>query len=1563
MRLLGITLICLLSAMTASADPITREQARKKAETFMAEKHCLQLLAPVENTKKLAPRRKAARANDDTSEYYVFNKGSQQGYVIVSGDDQTEPILGYCDSGEFDYTKLPPNMKEWIDGYARQIARIQTEGAPVIRDAIPTHPKVDELMKSRWSQGYPYNLTCPEYFSLGRSVTGCVATAMAQLLYYNREKSVSETTAAMPAYDTWTAHATYGHLHVEGIPEGSPIDWENMKDEYGSATEKQRKAVADLMHYCGVAVKMDYTNSSSGAQSHDAYLAFTKYFGYGSSVRYVSYSSVTSDTQWDDIIYKEIAAGRPIYISGANSSVGHAFVADGYDGNLRYHINWGWGGTSNGYYLLTNLTPGQQGIGGSNDGYNDYREIIIGIEPENYGEKVMTITDAAARRICLEHFDANGDGKLTYGEAAAVESLGTVFKGSTIKTFKELYYFTGLTELSDDAFNGCSQLTTLRLPKNIQHIGEQALMGCAKLSQLDMPNHVTSIGARAFKSCVLLKSLSLPDDMTVIEDGTFAQTGLTTVTLPTTVTSIGAEAFARCQSLTTFEVKTYSPSAISLTPSAFDGIELSRVTLNCLQGLRTYFSSTPVWQNFGNIFEKRERSAGQFAELETGQTYYLYHVGTGQYLTKGEAYGTQAVVGDSPMRFVINHTATMPEGTYYLTSPDTGKNGTLLFRTQTDSNVGVGVKATFVDGSTSTNLANAYWTIQPIGVNTYTIQVPSTATGYEEGKFWGVLGSHKSNAASPTYGVYSDIDYAAHPLSCQWRLVRYDEQATQVFEAATELGNLLDIAATRYLAVDAEKAVFDNLESTYDKLRQAQRSLRKKLKFVDFTSDDVRTVCISKWDIDSDGELSYSEASKVNDFDVSFMKNTTITNFDELQYFTHIPDIYGNTFSGCTNLSSIVLPASLVHIYYYAFHNCRNLQSIVLPEYVTTIGEGCFQGCTALRSVTVCCPDPSVISLGNNAFNGINLTQCTLYVPQGSKALYEQAPVWKSFGQIIEIRSHTTPESSAVTPDVAGYIMNTSTRKYIAMGEAYGTQSVVAINGLQYQFKHTSAMADGVYYLETGGKCLFRTNTDSKVGAGVKTCFGDGSVSAKAYWKVVMNDDGTFTMQVPESDASYVADEFLGVDEGHWSEFESPTFGLYYDVKGNGTRWAFITASAMKEAQELDTKLTQLAELLKRADKAGIDVTEEQAVYDNFQSSLDDIENARLSIRQKLHYISFVDAKAKTVCLTYWDSNADEELSLEEAAAVTDIGTAFSNIANMKSLEDLRHFTSLTAIPENAFRGSTTLETVYLPENVTTIGSYAFMQTSVKNLVLLNDKSFVSKGMSNLPSNTTVFVPITMLETYKADESWQERCTVVEYTGQPVVTAEARRSYGLTTANIKMIVTGAPVEGEASFVCDVAESRRQPVGNYPITVLPGTITTENVEYREGVLTIEPASVTITAKSYTRYVGQPNPAFEVTFSNFRNRETDTVLTVRPTVACEATIDSPAGEYDIVPSGADARNYVFKYVSGKLTVIDNPDAIVSVEADGRLQTVYDLQGRRVATPRRGIYLRDRRKVVVR
>ncbi len=309
MRFFTCLVALVLSVLTVSAKPITRDQAMKRATAFMAEQRDFRMLAPVTSAQKLGPRRAAATATA-IEPYYVFNKGTNEGFVIVSGDDQTIGVLGYTDNGTFDYEQLPPQLQDLLEVYAQQIEAIQT-GAVVMK-LPPKHPKVETFMDCKWSQGSPYNNLCP-LDNNRRSVTGCVATAMAQILYYNREKSVTETQAAIPGYSTYTKG-----IQVAGIPAGSPIDWENMKDTYGTSSDLQKQAVAQLMLYCGVSVHMDYTNGSSGAQISEVVDACKKYFGYGNSVNMLS-SNNYSENDWDKIVYTELAAGRPVYLGGYNT--------------------------------------------------------------------------------------------------------------------------------------------------------------------------------------------------------------------------------------------------------------------------------------------------------------------------------------------------------------------------------------------------------------------------------------------------------------------------------------------------------------------------------------------------------------------------------------------------------------------------------------------------------------------------------------------------------------------------------------------------------------------------------------------------------------------------------------------------------------------------------------------------------------------------------------------------------------------------------------------------------------------------------------------------------------------------------------------------------------------------------------------------------------------------------------------------------------------------------------------------------------------------------------------
>ena len=1567
-RLLTVAAFLMLVCNGLNAKPISRAQALQQAAQFMKQQHDGRRLSPV----SLAA---AGTTTEDNCPYYAFNRGDGNGFVIIAGDDAVaESVLGYTDNGQFDYDQLPPNMKEWLDDYARQIEWLATHPVQGAVRRVSTHPAVAQLMSSKWNQGAPYNDECPEYFNQGRSVTGCVATAYAQILYYQREKMVTETQAAMPAYTGYTAHPTYGNLHVNGIPAGSPIDWDAMTDTYGNnSSARSKQAVAQLMHYCGVGVKMDYTNSASGAQSYEVYNSLRNYFGFGNSVRYISYQTVSTDDEWDALAYQELAEGRPFYISGSNDEVGHAFVCDGYDGNRRYHINWGWGGQSDGHYYLSNLTPGQQGIGGSSDGYNAYREIIIGIEPENYMDKTMNFSDGVARKLCTDAWDQNGDGKLSYGEAAAVESLGKVLAGSAIKTFNELHYFIGLTTIDAEAFEGCNQLTTVQLPKQLKSIGDRAFKGCVKLHTIRLTDVLTALGEETFSGCKALKSIDLPIGVRILESRVFEGCdALTSMTLPTGMKRLGDGTFANCQGLSDFTVKTMRPESIEMGSGVFDGASLQQTTLNVMQGTRAFFAADAQWQAFGNIKELRDISYGHFAALAEGQQMYLHHVGSGRYLTKGEAWGTQAVVdtGTTPMRFVLRHLSSMPEGVYQITSDDTDRDGHFLFRTSTDGNVGQGVQAAFVDGTSLTK--NAYWKVTDLGDNTYTLSIPEGYTNYQEGNCWGVQTDHKSNAASPTWGVYSDVPYEGHELDCQWRFVLYDADLTANFQAAKALQVLVDMADARHVKCEAERAVLENMESTTQQLLDAQKTLRQRLNLVNFEDELVRQKCIANFDIDADGELSKTEASQLDNLGTLFY-NTAITTFDEMQLFTSLTTLYGNSFENCSKLESIVLPESIERIYYRAFRNCSSLTSINLPEYLDTLGDNAFDGCRALTTVTVTNPDPSTIALGNNVFRNISLQNVTLQVPAGSKDLYEQAPVWKDFGNIVEVRTRTKPQFSPISEGVVGYIYNVATRKFIDKGEAYGTQAVVSRKGMQYEWRRTKSMDEGQYFLyssQTGkdGKVLFRTSSDTKVGEGVKACFVDGNTGTSAYWQVVPVGENIYTLQVPVADASYVEGEYLGTQSDHRNDAYSPTDGIYSDVTylghEKGCQWAFITLDDMKAAEELDATIAELKTLLLKCEEQSIAKDEEQAVYDNLSSTAQEIRDAVLSLRDKLHYITFADSRARDICLENWDQNADGELSREEAAEVRELGEIFRNQSSLKSLDELRYFTALTEIPENAFRNSSSLLSIYLPQQVTSLGKYAFTGCSaLKYVVVMNEEGVVPFASCNVPSAATIFVPGKLVESYLASDKWQDYA-VTEYTGIPVVKPQpASRIYGRAVAPLKFEVKGAPINGEPEMKCDEITDATTPVGTYVIHTLPGTITSRGLICEEGEFSVTPAALTITAKSYTRKQGEENPEFEVTYKGFRNRETYEVLTQQPVVSCEATPDSPAGEYAITVSGAAAQNYEITYVDGMLTVVAS-DAIAGIAVDAEGDGVaYDMQGRRVKSPtRKGVYVTSQKKKVV-
>lgn len=396
MKRLLLILTSIFALVTTSwADQITREQALAKAQQFLNQKGISRSLKVAETQMSRA----RARGKSTPDYYYVFNAGQNQGFVIISGDDTTEEVLGYSTSGSFDLNNIPPAMAALLNYYSAQISMIQ-QGKAQAAPKRATHSAVSQLMTVKWNQREPYNgKTMTGYYSntggTFQCVTGCVATAMAQVVYH--QHFVDKIQSEIPGYQNQTIYKD-GTGYMNAIPAGTVLDWANMLDTYtGGETDAQKDAVANLMMYCGVAVQMHYTKDASSASNSKIPDALKNYFGYSRGTRYVSRSNY-SDDDWDNLIYNEIASGRPVIYGGqTKSNSGHAFIVQGYDGAGKYAINWGWGGYQDNYFTLDNLTPEAQGTGGgkAGEGYNFDQEAVINLAKEDgtFSEQVRFTTE------------------------------------------------------------------------------------------------------------------------------------------------------------------------------------------------------------------------------------------------------------------------------------------------------------------------------------------------------------------------------------------------------------------------------------------------------------------------------------------------------------------------------------------------------------------------------------------------------------------------------------------------------------------------------------------------------------------------------------------------------------------------------------------------------------------------------------------------------------------------------------------------------------------------------------------------------------------------------------------------------------------------------------------------------------------------------------------------------------------------------------------------------------------------------------------------------------------
>ena len=376
--------MCLLTAVSVRAERIDRSSALSIARQFMPGK---QFSSDCNISSKHAPRQHGSEP------FYVFNAEENGGYVIVSGDDRGPAILGYSAKGNIDVTDIPSNMRWWLENYAQQIASLDASSTlSGLRKSKLAAPAIAPLITTKWNQYGPYNYMCPDknwvdfdeagYDSESRCVTGCVATAMAQLMFYWKWPQTC------PALDSYQNSSQTKSLH--SLP-STAFKWDQMKDTYSyRETGVAADAVAELMRYCGQAVHMQYSPDGSSSSLSARVMANT--FQYSPNAREKNREHYTT-ADWESLIYEELAARRPVAYSGRNDYGGHQFIVDGFDGDGLFHINWGWGGSGDGYYVLSIAEPGGElGAGGTPGAYQYNQYAVLGLKPVEEGEESSYFT-------------------------------------------------------------------------------------------------------------------------------------------------------------------------------------------------------------------------------------------------------------------------------------------------------------------------------------------------------------------------------------------------------------------------------------------------------------------------------------------------------------------------------------------------------------------------------------------------------------------------------------------------------------------------------------------------------------------------------------------------------------------------------------------------------------------------------------------------------------------------------------------------------------------------------------------------------------------------------------------------------------------------------------------------------------------------------------------------------------------------------------------------------------------------------------------------------------------
>lgn len=415
MKKIILSIFSVLALSSAYADRISSTQALQNVIThFNTQRHAARTINKV----------KAYTLVKESAAYYVFAGSAGNGYIIAAADDDmVSPVLGYSDSGTFDAYNMPENMKWWLSQYDEEVAALSCQSGETVismkteADVVPSltakkaeRIDVDPLLTAKWGQKAPYNDLCPT-INGSRSLVGCVAVAMGQLMYYYNWPDSGTGSHSYYAYNT-----DQGILSVDFSQ--SHYDWPHMIDSCSTDSPAETcTAVAKLLSDVGISIDMNYDSGGSGSNLDDIPNAVSSYFKYSREAVCLSRLYYTTE-EWEEMAYQSIVRHEPLMYSGRSGMTGHAFVCDGYS-NGYFHFNWGWYGHSNGYFLLSALKPM-----GSKErrNYTIEQQMVVNARPDK---------DGSSKYVAYMTMQQNEDFNIIYDAESQRYAIGTVMKNAT----------------------------------------------------------------------------------------------------------------------------------------------------------------------------------------------------------------------------------------------------------------------------------------------------------------------------------------------------------------------------------------------------------------------------------------------------------------------------------------------------------------------------------------------------------------------------------------------------------------------------------------------------------------------------------------------------------------------------------------------------------------------------------------------------------------------------------------------------------------------------------------------------------------------------------------------------------------------------------------------------------------------------------------------------------------------------------------------------------------------------------------------------------------------------